>query len=57
MIIQRALVNDSTGVARVQVESWRTTYRDLVPDEYLNAMTVESRELNGMRLFKHKQSL
>lgn len=43
MIIRRAVVNDSTGVARVQVESWKTTYKKIVPDEYLNSMSVESR--------------
>ena len=34
---------DAASIARVHVESWRTTYRGLVPDAYLAALNVEER--------------
>ncbi|WP_117149174.1 GNAT family N-acetyltransferase [Paraliobacillus zengyii] len=44
MNIRRALPEDSRAVEKVQVDSWKTTYKNIVPDEYLNKMTYESRE-------------
>src|SRR5699024_4054260 len=34
----------SLGVAKVQVDSWKTTYKNIVPDKYLNQMTYENRQ-------------
>lgn len=44
MKIRKATVTDAEGVARVQVDSWHSTYMNIVPDEYLRKMTYESRE-------------
>lgn len=44
MNIRRAVPDDARGVAKVQVDSWKTTYKNIVPDEYLNKMTYERRE-------------
>ncbi|KGP71021.1 GNAT family N-acetyltransferase [Pontibacillus yanchengensis] len=44
MNIRRAVPDDARGIAIVQVDSWKTTYKNVVPDEYLNKMTYESRE-------------
>ena len=38
--IRKATIEDAPSISRVQVESWRTTYRNLVPDAYLDAMNV-----------------
>jgi ribosomal protein S18 acetylase RimI-like enzyme len=38
--IRRATIEDATSISRVQAESWRTTYRTIVPDAYLDAMDV-----------------
>jgi GNAT superfamily N-acetyltransferase len=35
-----ARADDATAIARVHVESWRTTYRGMLPDRYLAAMEV-----------------
>ncbi|MGD6968996.1 N-acetyltransferase family protein [Rossellomorea vietnamensis] len=45
MNIKRADINDAKGIAEVQVDSWKTTYKDIVPDDYLIRMSYESREL------------
>ncbi|WP_232620919.1 MULTISPECIES: GNAT family N-acetyltransferase [Virgibacillus] len=44
MEIRKANSNDALGVAKVQVNSWKTTYNNIVPDEYLEQMTYENRE-------------
>lgn len=33
--IRSATIGDAVAIAQVHVESWRTTYRGIVPDEYL----------------------
>lgn len=44
MIIRPAAISDAAAVARVHVDSWRTTYRGIVPDEVLAALSYEERE-------------
>ena len=39
--IRRATVEDASAMARVHAESWRTTYRGIVPDHYLDAIDVQ----------------
>lgn len=43
MIIRQAKRSDIENIASVQVSSWNTTYRGLLPDEIIDARTVESR--------------
>lgn len=43
MEIKKADYKDALGVAKVQVESWKTTYKNIVPDEYLEQMTYKNR--------------
>lgn len=42
-IIREAAPADAPGIARVHVESWRTTYRDLLPADFLAGLSVERR--------------
>lgn len=44
MNIRKARPSDANGVARVQVDAWQTTYKGIVPDDYLSAMTYTNRE-------------
>ena len=39
--IRRATAQDAPAIARVRIDSWRATYRGLIPDAYLDAMRVE----------------
>src|SRR5262245_26903256 len=40
--IRRATAGDAPAIARVRVDSWRTTYRGMIPDAYLDGMQVEA---------------
>ncbi|MEW9033324.1 MAG: GNAT family N-acetyltransferase [Planifilum fimeticola] len=44
MIVRKAGPADASGIARVHVESWRTTYQGIVPDSVLDNLSVEKRE-------------
>jgi GNAT superfamily N-acetyltransferase len=42
--IREATCADAGGIARVHVESWRTTYRDIMPADYLANLNIEQRQ-------------
>lgn len=42
--IREATVDDARAIAEVHVEGWRWGYRGLLPDEVIDALTVEARE-------------
>lgn len=44
MEIRKASKEDIKDVSRVYVDSWRTTYRSLVPDDYLDELSYEDTE-------------
>ena len=50
MHIRRALPSDAPGIARVHVESWRSTYVGIVPDDYLASLDGTGRERVWRRL-------
>lgn len=40
--IRRATAGDAPAIARVRIDSWRTTYRTMIPDAYLDGMKIEA---------------
>ena len=38
---RRATANDAAAIAALRVDSWRTTYRGVMPDAYLDGMRAE----------------
>jgi len=44
MTIREANPEDVAGIARVHVESWRTTYPGIMPQEHLDALSIADRE-------------
>ena len=40
--IRRAAADDAEAIARVRIEGWRRSYKGLVPQGYLDAMSVEA---------------
>jgi ribosomal protein S18 acetylase RimI-like enzyme len=45
MLIRDAKPEDMPAVARVHVDSWRTTYRNIVPAAYLANLSYKQREM------------
>jgi ribosomal protein S18 acetylase RimI-like enzyme len=44
MNIRLATPDDIPAIARVHLDSWRNTYRGIMPDDYLDNLTYEERE-------------
>ena len=43
MNIREAKLLDAEAIARVYVDSWKSTYKNIIPDSYLDRMTYEKR--------------
>lgn len=43
MIIRPAEIDDARAIATIHVESWQNAYRDVLPEEGLEALSVEER--------------
>jgi ribosomal protein S18 acetylase RimI-like enzyme len=43
MLIRAATADDTPGMARVHVDTWRTAYRDILPASVLSALSYEVR--------------
>lgn len=41
--IRKAVPEDAAGISRVHVDSWRTTYKGIVADDFLQALSTEER--------------
>ena len=54
MHIRLAQPSDAGGIARVHVDSWRSTYRGIVPDNYLAGLSYEQRENYWRSILTHR---
>ena len=41
--VRPAVARDAKAIAEIHVATWRSAYQDLMPEDYLKAMTVEKR--------------
>ncbi|MFZ1011874.1 MAG: GNAT family N-acetyltransferase [Terracidiphilus sp.] len=53
--IRKAVGGDVWDIARVQVESWRTTYAGIVPAAFLSALSVEQRAERWREVFAESE--
>ncbi|MCE5322301.1 GNAT family N-acetyltransferase [bacterium] len=49
MLIRNATIEDAAGIARVAIDTWRTAYRGLMDDEYLDNTSYERSEQGWQR--------
>ena len=52
MKIRRATEKDLIGIAQVHVETWQSTYKGIIPEDYLQSLTIENRLKNWQRHLK-----
>ncbi|MCA1057178.1 GNAT family N-acetyltransferase [Rossellomorea aquimaris] len=43
--IRKAVPDDAEGIANVHIGSWKTTYKNIVSDEYLDSLNVGDRKV------------
>jgi ribosomal protein S18 acetylase RimI-like enzyme len=53
MIIRPARVEDAPGIAKVHIDSWRITYRGMIPDDYLASLSYEERSQSWRRILSN----
>ncbi|MGE6256943.1 N-acetyltransferase family protein [Heyndrickxia sporothermodurans] len=46
MIIRKAEITDAKGIAKVHVDCWRTTYKNIIPDAFLEKLSYDQRMKN-----------
>lgn len=56
MMLREARPDDAAAIAHVQVETWRTTYRGIVPQRYLDTLSVEWRAQTWERILDASES-
>ena len=53
MIVREAKIADAPAIARVNVDTWRTAYRKIVPADYLANLSYEKRESNWQEILSN----
>ncbi|MDP5275470.1 GNAT family N-acetyltransferase [Chengkuizengella axinellae] len=54
MIIRQATQQDTKAIAKVHVDSWKTTYKGLIPDDYLNNRSVDDYKARWSEFLTYK---
>jgi GNAT superfamily N-acetyltransferase len=44
MIVREARASDAAGIAKVHVDTWRSTYQGIIPDDVLDGLSYDDRE-------------
>ncbi len=55
--IRVARIEDAQGIARVHVDSWRTTYKGIIPDEVLANLSYTQREQNARQRLSNPNNI
>lgn len=53
VIVREASIGDVGAIARVHVNTWRTTYRGIIPEDYLANLSYEKREKGWVQILKN----
>lgn len=56
MHIREPVLEDTASLARIQVDTWRTTYHGIVPSDYLAGMMYTDAESRWRERFTHRVS-
>lgn len=56
MNVRKANLNDAKGIAKVHVDSWRTTYRNILPDHFLQSLSYDQRTASWNQNFFDKSN-
>ncbi|WP_164860956.1 GNAT family N-acetyltransferase [Bacillus thuringiensis] len=54
--IRRAIKDDIPCIAKVNADSWKTTYKDIFPNEILENITYEQREKQWENIFQKESN-
>ena len=52
LTIRPATVDDAAAIARVHVDTWRSTYAGIIPQHYLDSLTIQNRTVSWVRMLE-----
>lgn len=52
-MIRKATIQDARSIAEVQVDTWRTAYKNIIPDDYLLSLSYEQQEQIWTNIIPH----
>jgi L-amino acid N-acyltransferase YncA len=52
LTIRPAETDDAPAIAKVHVDTWQSAYRGIIPQDYLDALTVQSRTIGWVRILE-----
>lgn len=55
IIMRPAIVEDAPGIARVHIDSWRTSYKGIVPDTFLANLSYRRREEVWTKILSNRE--
>ena len=55
--VRQAVPEDCTAIARVHVDSWKTAYRGIVPEDYLARLSYTDREATWSQAIGNPQNI
>lgn len=55
-VIRPAEIDDARAIARVHVDTWRTTYSGIVPDEHLSSLSYDRAKANWLKHLSDPES-
>ena len=56
LMIRPAVVQDSSEIARIHIDAWRSAYHEFVPRSYLESLEIEGRTKRWQRILAESQS-
>ena len=54
--IRPATLGDALGIAKVHIDTWRSTYQGIVPATYLDRMSYEDRERRWIQILQEAET-
>src|SRR5688572_5330545 len=54
VVIREATPEDAAGIARVYVETWHATHRGILPESYLEKITIAAQTRSWKRMIREK---
>lgn len=57
MKVRKAVPGDGPGIANVYIKSWKTTYKGIISDDYLNSMDFDKRAESWERIIESGSSI
>jgi len=56
IITRRAVPEDAWAIATIHVRAWQKAYRGIVPDDYLDTLSIDQRATGWRQILTHKDS-